>query len=48
MPDSNDYAAEKVRQGEIILPTRTRRLVFAIGLIALIILAVALRTAIQM
>ncbi|HWK68014.1 MAG TPA: peptide ABC transporter permease [Rhizobiaceae bacterium] len=33
------YDAEKVRQGEIILRTRTRRVIFISGLVGIVVLA---------
>lgn len=37
------YPTEKARQGEIILRTRQRRMIFFGGLIAFVLLAVVLR-----
>ncbi|MGF1624050.1 MAG: peptide ABC transporter permease [Alphaproteobacteria bacterium] len=37
------YPAEQVRQGEIILRTRTWRIIFVGGLVGLVLLAVILR-----
>ena len=42
---SPGYPAEKARQGEIILRTRTRRIIFFGGLIGLALLFVILRIA---
>jgi len=39
------YDAEDVRQGEIILRTRTRRLIFIAGLVGFVILVLVLRFA---
>ena len=39
------YSAEEVRQGEIILRTRTRRLIFIAGLIGLVVLALVIQFA---
>ncbi len=39
------YPGRKARQGEIILRTRTQRLIFFAGLVGLVILAVILRVA---
>jgi len=36
------YPAEKARQGEIVLRTRSRRIIFAAGLVGLVALAVAM------
>jgi hypothetical protein len=36
-------SAEEARQGEIILRTRTRRVIFIAGLVGLVIVAVLLR-----
>lgn len=37
------YPAEKVRQGEVILKTRPRRVIFFAGLIGFVVLAVIFR-----
>ena len=37
--EQRTYSAEEVRQGEIILRTRTRRLIFIAGLTGLVVLA---------
>jgi hypothetical protein len=42
---SSGYPAEKARQGEIILRTRTRRIIFFGGLIGLALLIVFMRFA---
>jgi hypothetical protein len=39
------YPAEKARQGEIILRTRTRQIIFISGLVGLVILVIILRLA---
>ncbi|GAB1584384.1 hypothetical protein PPNSA23_43270 [Phyllobacterium phragmitis] len=39
------YSGEKARQGEIILRTRTRRIIFIAGLVGFIVLALAVRLA---
>ena len=39
------YDAEDVRQGEIILRTRTRRLIFIAGLVGFVVLVLVLRLA---
>jgi hypothetical protein len=39
------YPAQKARQGEIILRTRTRQIIFISGLVGFVILAVILRLA---
>ena len=39
----NPYPAEKARQGEIILRTRIRRIIFIAGLAAVVILVLVLR-----
>ncbi len=36
---SPEYPADRVRQGEIILRTRTRRVVFVAGLVGVVLLA---------
>jgi hypothetical protein len=38
-PRPPEYPADKVRQGEIILRTRTRRLIFIAGLAGIFVLA---------
>jgi hypothetical protein len=38
-PKPNAYSADRVRQGEIILRTRTRRIIFVVGLAGAAILA---------
>jgi hypothetical protein len=40
------FSAEQARQGEIILRTRTRRVVFIAGLVGVVILALVVRLAI--
>jgi hypothetical protein len=40
------YSAEEVRQGEIILRTRTRRLIFIAGLTGLVVLAPVMQFAV--
>ncbi|WP_246686722.1 peptide ABC transporter permease [Mesorhizobium sp. B2-4-19] len=37
------FSAQDARQGEIILRTRTRRIVFIAGLVGIIVLAIVLR-----
>lgn len=37
------YDADKVRQGEIILRTRRRRMIFIGGLVGIVVLAIAVR-----
>lgn len=37
------YPAEKARQGEIILNTRSRRTIFILGLVGFVVLALVLR-----
>ncbi|MDW6021179.1 peptide ABC transporter permease [Mesorhizobium sp. BAC0120] len=39
------YSAEDVRQGEIILRTRTRRIIFVAGLVGLVVLALVMQFA---
>jgi hypothetical protein len=39
------YGADQVRQGEIILRTRTHRLIFIAGLVGIVLLAVILQLA---
>jgi hypothetical protein len=39
------YPAEKARQGEIILRTRARRIIFFGGLVAFVVMAIILRVA---
>ncbi|WP_206534785.1 hypothetical protein, partial [Mesorhizobium sp. M7A.F.Ca.CA.001.13.1.1] len=40
------FSAEQARQGEIILRTRTRRVIFIAGLVGIVILAIVVRLAI--
>lgn len=40
------FSAEQARQGEIILRTRTRRIIFVVGLAGIVILAIVVRFAI--
>ncbi|MBZ9720070.1 hypothetical protein EOA22_06975 [Mesorhizobium sp. M7A.F.Ca.US.014.04.1.1] len=40
------FSAEQARQGEIILRTRTRRVMFIAGLVGIVILAIVVRLAI--
>lgn len=40
-------SAEEARQGEIILRTRTRRIIFIAGLVGLVIVAVLLRISLR-
>jgi hypothetical protein len=40
-------SAEDARQGEIILRTRTRRIIFIAGLVGLVIVAVLLRISLR-
>ena len=42
-PKQRTFSAEEARQGEIILRTRTRRLIFIAGLVGLVVLAVLLQ-----
>jgi hypothetical protein len=44
--EQRTYSAEEVRQGEIILRTRTRRLIFIAGLISLVVLAPVMQFAV--
>lgn len=37
--EQSAYPAEKARQGEIILRTRTRRIIFLAGLVGIIVIA---------
>ncbi|MBZ9809961.1 peptide ABC transporter permease [Mesorhizobium sp. BR1-1-9] len=39
------FSAEDARQGEIILRTRTRRIIFIVGLVGIVLVAVLLRFA---
>lgn len=39
------YPGEKARQGEIILRTRARRLIFIAGLVGFVVLAIVLQIA---
>ena len=43
--EQRTYSADEVRQGEIILRTRTRRLIFIAGLIGLVVLALVMQFA---
>ena len=48
MPDHDEiktYSSRKARQGEIILRTRWRRIVFIAGLVGIVILALIFRFA---
>ncbi|HWK39876.1 MAG TPA: peptide ABC transporter permease [Hyphomicrobium sp.] len=38
-PDLQNYPAEKARQGEIILKTRTQRIIFIAGLAGMVLIA---------
>ena len=40
--EKTPYPADKARQGEIVLRTRSRRIIFAAGLVGLVALAVAM------
>ncbi|TPK92521.1 MULTISPECIES: peptide ABC transporter permease [unclassified Mesorhizobium] len=40
------FSAQDARQGEIILRTRTRRIIFIAGLVGIVVLAIVLRFAI--
>ncbi|TIN30308.1 MAG: hypothetical protein E5Y31_08105 [Mesorhizobium sp.] len=40
------FSAEQARQGEIILRTRTRRIIFIAGLVGIVLLALLLRLAV--
>jgi len=44
--EQRTYSAEEVRQGEIILRTRTRRLIFIAGLTGLVVLALVMEFAV--
>jgi len=44
--EQRTYSAEEVRQGEIILRTRTRRLIFIAGLTGLVVLAPVMQFAV--
>jgi hypothetical protein len=46
-PERRTYAGRDVRQGEIILRTRTRRIVFIAGLVGIVILALVLQFALR-
>ncbi|WP_353644370.1 peptide ABC transporter permease [Mesorhizobium sp. WSM2239] len=39
------YPGEKARQGEIILRTRARRIIFIAGLVGLVVLAIVMQLA---
>ncbi len=41
--DRQDYPAEKARQGQIVLRSRARRLIFVAGLVAAVVLALLVR-----
>ena len=41
------YSAEDVRQGEIILRTRTRRIIFIAGLVGVVLLALLMNFALR-
>jgi hypothetical protein len=41
------YSGQDVRQGEIILRTRTRRIIFIAGLVGIVILALVLQFALR-
>lgn len=41
-PPVRPYSAEKARQGTVILTTRAKRIVFAVGLVSALALAIAL------
>ncbi|TIS56580.1 MAG: peptide ABC transporter permease [Mesorhizobium sp.] len=40
------FSAEQARQGEIILRTRTRRIIFIAGLVGIVLLAILVRFAV--
>ncbi|MGO4637119.1 hypothetical protein AB4Z43_01615 [Mesorhizobium sp. 2RAF45] len=44
--DGPVFSAQQARQGEIILRTRTRRIIFIAGLVGILVLAVVVRFAI--
>ncbi|KXF75339.1 peptide ABC transporter permease [Paramesorhizobium deserti] len=44
-PEQFTYSGEKARQGEIILRTRTRRIIFIAGLAGILLFALILRFA---
>ena len=44
--DGPVFSAEQARQGEIILRTRTRRIIFMVGLVGIVILAIVSRLSI--
>ncbi|WP_027146884.1 hypothetical protein [Mesorhizobium sp. WSM3626] len=41
------FSAEQTRQGEIILRTRTRRIIFIAGLVGIVILIAVIRFAVR-
>jgi hypothetical protein len=41
------FSAEQARQGEIILRTRTRRIIFVAGLVGIVILIAVVRFAVR-
>ena len=45
--EQRTYSAEEVHQGEIILRTRTRRLIFIAGLTSLVVLAPVMQFAVR-
>jgi hypothetical protein len=44
--DGRVFSAERARQGEIIVRTRTRRIIFIAGLVGIVIPAIVIRFAI--
>ncbi|MER9654227.1 hypothetical protein NKJ26_12020 [Mesorhizobium sp. M0152] len=44
--DGPVFSAEQARQGEIILRTRTRRIIFIAGLVGIVLLALLVRIAV--
>jgi hypothetical protein len=44
--DGPVFSAEQARQGEIILRTRTRRIIFVAGLVGIVLLVILLRFAV--
>lgn len=41
-----EFGAEETRQGEIILRTRRRRVIFIVGLVGIVLLAIIIRFAV--
>ena len=44
-PDPREFEAQDARQGEIILRTRTRRIIFIAGLVGIVVLITLLKFA---